>query len=153
MGTINSMYKGKLLTFMYQVYKSELPGNMIRLFKSSNCCYDLRNSIKFQVPQFNLEVGRNSLRNRGALFWNSIGDNLKGAPSRNIFKKLLKKNKPLFDNINFNTKMKQYSNQFSTFSLLSYYCIFIFFMYLFSFAYHQQIIYQQVHISFSCFLT
>ena len=81
---------------MYQVYKSELPGNIIRLFKTSNYCYDVRNSIKFQVPQFNLEVGRNSLRYRGALFWNSIGDNLKRATSRNIFKKLLKKNRPLF---------------------------------------------------------
>ena len=103
--SINSMYKRKLLTFMYQVYKSELPDNIIRLFSGSNCCYDLRNSIKFEVPRFNLEVGRNSLRYRGALFWNSIPDNLKRAPSLNIFKKLLKKNRPLFDNINFN-KMK-----------------------------------------------
>ena len=99
------MYKRKLLTFMYQVYKFELPDNITRLFSSSNCCYDLRNSIKFEVPRFNLEVGRNSLRYRGALFWNSIPDNLKRAPSLNIFKKLLKKNRPLFDNINFN-KMK-----------------------------------------------
>ena len=85
--SINSMYKRKLLTFMYQVYKSELPDNIIRLFSSSNCCYDLLNSIKFEVPRFNLEVGRNSLRYRGALFWNSIPDNLKRAPSLNIFKK------------------------------------------------------------------
>ena len=74
--SINSMYKRKLLTFMYQVYKSELPDN-IRLFSSSNCCYDLHNSIKFEVSRFNLEVGRNSLRYRGALFWNPIPDNLK----------------------------------------------------------------------------
>ena len=74
--SINSMYKRKLLTFMYQVYKSELPDN-IRLFSSSNCCYYLHNSIKFEVPRFNLEVGRNSLRYRGALFWNSIPDNFK----------------------------------------------------------------------------
>ena len=53
--SINSMYKRKLLTFMYQVYKSELPDNIIRLFSSSNCCYDLRNSIKFEVRHFNLE--------------------------------------------------------------------------------------------------
>ena len=98
------MYKRKLLTFMYQVYKSELPDNIIRLFSSSSC-YNLRNNIKFEVPRFNLEVGRNSLRYRGALFWNSIPDNLKRAPSLKIFKKLLKKNRPLFDNINFN-KMK-----------------------------------------------
>ena len=45
--SIYSMYKRKLLTFMYQVYKSELPGNVIRLFSNNNCCYDLRNSIKF----------------------------------------------------------------------------------------------------------
>ena len=50
--SINSMYKRKLLTFMYQVYKSELPDNIIRLFSSSNCCYDLRNSITFEVPHF-----------------------------------------------------------------------------------------------------
>ena len=66
---------------MYQVYKSELPDNIIRLFSSSNCCYDLRNSMKFEVPLFNLEVGRISLRYRGALFWNSIPDNVKRAPS------------------------------------------------------------------------
>ena len=89
--SINSMYKRKLLTFMYQVYKSELPDNIIRLFSSSNCCYDLRNSIKFEVPRFNLEVGRNSLRYRGALFWNSIPDNLKRAPSLNILKSFFKK--------------------------------------------------------------
>ena len=40
----------------FQVYKSELPDIIIRLFSSSNCCYDLRNSIKFEVPHFNLEV-------------------------------------------------------------------------------------------------
>ena len=85
------------------VYKSELSDNIIRLFSTS--CYDQRNSINFEVPRFNLGVGRNSLRYRGALFWNSIPDNLKRAPSLNIFKKLLKKNRPLFDNINFN-KMK-----------------------------------------------
>ena len=96
------MYKRKLLTFMDQVYKSELPDNIIRLFSSSNCCYDLRNGIKFEVTRFNLEVGRKSLRYRGAIFWNSIPDNSKRAPSLNIFKKLLKKNGPLFDNINFN---------------------------------------------------
>ena len=79
--SINSMYKRKLLTLMYQVYKSELPDNIIRLFSSSNCCYDLRNSMKFEVPLFNLEVGRISLRYRGALFWNSIPDNIKRAPS------------------------------------------------------------------------
>ena len=72
------------------VYKFELPDNIIRLFSSSNCCYDLRNSINFQVPRFNLEVGRNSSRYRGALFWNSIPDNLKRAPSLTFSKSLRK---------------------------------------------------------------
>ena len=104
--SINSMYKRKLLTFMYQVYKSELPDNIIKLFSSSNCCYDLRHSMKFEVPLFNLEVGRISLRYRGALFWNSIPDNVKRAPSLNILKKLLKKIKTdPCSTINFN-KMK-----------------------------------------------
>ena len=40
--SINSMYKRKLLTFVYQVFKSELSDNIIRLFGSSNCCYDPR---------------------------------------------------------------------------------------------------------------
>ena len=83
--SINSMYKRKLPTFLYQGYKSGLPDNIIRLFISSNCCYDLRNSIMFEVSRFNLEVGRNSLRCRGTFFWNSIPDNLKRAPSLNIF--------------------------------------------------------------------
>ena len=86
--------KRKSLTSMYQVYKSELPDNIIRLFSGSNCCYDLRNSIKFEVPRFNLEVGRNSLRYRGALFWNSIPDNLKRAPYVNNYKSFLRKTDP-----------------------------------------------------------
>ena len=61
--------------------------------------------MKFEVPLFNQEVGRISPRYRGALFWYSFPDNLKRAPSLNILKRLLKKNRPLFDNINFN-KMK-----------------------------------------------
>ena len=48
----------------------------------------------------------NSLRYMEALFWNSIGDNLKRAPSLNIFKKLLKKKRPLFDIIICKTEMK-----------------------------------------------
>ena len=40
----------------HQVYKSELPDNIIRFVSSRKCCYDLRNSIKFEVPCFNLEV-------------------------------------------------------------------------------------------------
>ena len=79
---------------MCQVYKSELPDNIIRLFSGSNCCYDLRNSIKFEVPRFNLEVGRNSLRYRGALFWNSIPDILNREPSLNILKSFLRKTDP-----------------------------------------------------------
>ena len=86
--------KRKSLTSMYQVYKSELPDNIIRLYSGSNCCYDLRNSIKFEVPHFNLEVGRNSLRYRGALFWNSIPDNLKRAPNVNNYKSFLRKTDP-----------------------------------------------------------
>ena len=54
------MYKRNILTFMYQVYKSEIPDNIIRLFSSSKCCYDQRNSIMLEVPCFNLEVDRNS---------------------------------------------------------------------------------------------
>ena len=86
--------KRKSLTSTYQVYKSELPDNIIRLFSGSNCCYDLRNSIKFEVLRFNLEVGRNSLRYRGALFWNSIPDNLKRAPNVNNYKSFLRKTDP-----------------------------------------------------------
>ena len=40
--SINSMYKRKLFTFVYQDYKSESPDNIIRLVSSSNCCYDPR---------------------------------------------------------------------------------------------------------------
>ena len=65
--SINSMTKWKVLTFVYQVYKSELLDNIIRLFSSSNCCYDLRNSINFEVRRFNLEVGRNSSKDIGEL--------------------------------------------------------------------------------------
>ena len=43
-----------------------------------------------------LEMGRNSLTYRRALLWNSIPDYLKRAPSLNIFKKLIKNNRPLF---------------------------------------------------------
>ena len=75
-------------------------------FCSSNFCYDLRNSVKFEVPRFNLEVGRNSLRYRGALFWNSIPDNLKRAPSLNVSKKMKQQDEIVF-------------KLFLTFSLLS----------------------------------
>ena len=36
----------KLLTFMYQVYKSELPDNIIRLFSSTNCQGSLWNPMR-----------------------------------------------------------------------------------------------------------
>ena len=60
---------------MYQVYKSEIPDNIIRLFSNSNCCYDLRNSIKFEVLRINLEVGRNPF---------NIGELCSGTPFQTI---------------------------------------------------------------------
>ena len=47
--SINSMYKGKLLTFMYQVCKSELPGNIISFLKVAIVVmiYEIVLSIRF----------------------------------------------------------------------------------------------------------
>ena len=59
-------------------------------------------------PRTRLEMGRNSLTYRRALLWNSIPDYLNRAPSLNILKKLIKKNRPLFqtDEIVFSIVLK-----------------------------------------------
>ena len=84
---------------MYKVYNSELPKDIIKLFDiTSSHGYNLHNSIKYNVPCFNLDIGRTSLRYRGTLSWNFIPDALKQAQNLNIFKSILKKKK------NFNAK-------------------------------------------------
>ena len=56
--SINVMYKRKLLLFMYKVHNSELPKDTIKLFDIISCHgYNLRNSIKYNVPRFNLDIG------------------------------------------------------------------------------------------------
>ena len=85
-----NQYKKKLLTLMYKVNSNITPVKITNLFSIANAHYNLRNSNHFVLPRYNLDIGRNSLRYRGPLFWELTQTSLKQSPSLKNFKNLLK---------------------------------------------------------------
>ena len=70
--SISYLYKRKLLIIMQNTHLQRLPDRICDLFdKSKNTTRHLRSGTKFNVPEYKTDAGRNSIRCRGPLLWNS----------------------------------------------------------------------------------
>ena len=88
---------------MYQVYNDILPEQLTALLgtrtKETSC--NLRRSNDFSLARYHSELGRNSLRHRGPIVWNSIPKFIRNVKSLQLFKEKLKLASKTLDQIQF----------------------------------------------------
>ena len=85
-------YKRRLASIMYQVYDHSLPEQLTSLLGTRNVDnkYKLRRMNDFSLICYNSVLGRNSVRYRGPIIWNSIPKAIRDASSLQLFKARLK---------------------------------------------------------------
>ena len=90
--SLSYIYKRILASIMYQVYHNSLPDKLTALLEIHNNenSYNLRRINDFSQLRYNGNLGRNSLRYRGPIVWNSIPKAIRNATSQQIFKGRLK---------------------------------------------------------------
>ena len=76
-----------------------IPKNL--LVKKEQNGYDTRKKLQFDVQRYTSETGRNSLRYRGPLIWNSLPNELKKFQNITTFKSNIKKELNYTINFNF----------------------------------------------------
>ena len=71
---LSYIYKWRLASIMYQVHNDILPVQLTALLgtRSNETSYKLRHSNDFSLVRYHSELGRNSIRYRGPMVWNSI---------------------------------------------------------------------------------
>ena len=82
------LYKRQILSWMHQIYYETFPSPISNNFvkKSGR----LSNPPQFVVPRYHKEIGRNSLRYRGVVLWNTIDSKLKSYDNLDTFKNKIK---------------------------------------------------------------
>ena len=96
-------YKRRLASIMYQVFNNSLPDQLTSLLgtRYNDNNYKLRRSNDFSLIRYNSLLGRNSVRYRGPIIWNSIPRNIRNAASLQLFKATLKRASKSIDQIQF----------------------------------------------------
>ena len=75
---ISYLYKRKVLIIMQNSHLQRVPDRICDLFdKCKNTKRHLRSGTKFNVPEYRTEAGRNSIRYRGPLLWNTLQNDQK----------------------------------------------------------------------------
>ena len=97
------IYKRRLASIMYQVFNNSLPDQLTSLLgtRYNDNNYKLRRSNDFSLIRYNSLLGRNSVRYRGPIIWNSIPRNIRNAASLQLFKATLKRASKSIDHIQF----------------------------------------------------
>ena len=72
--SLSYLYKRRLASIMYQVYHNTLRDYLTAQFETRNSDnkYNLRRINTFSNEHYNSNLGRNSVRYRGAIVWNLI---------------------------------------------------------------------------------
>ena len=72
--SISYLNKRRLLTWMHQIYYETCPSPITDHFTKKSG--RLTNPLQFVVPRYCRDIGRTSLKYRGAVLWNNVDTNL-----------------------------------------------------------------------------
>ena len=88
---------------MYQVHNDILPEQLTALLgtRTNETSYKLRRSNDLSLARYHSELGRNSIRYRGPIVWNSIPKFIRNVTSLQLFKEKLKLASKTLDQIQF----------------------------------------------------
>jgi len=100
---LSYIYKRRLASIMYQVHNDILPVQLTGVLgtRTNETSYQLRRSNDFSLARYHSELGRNSIRYRGPIVWNSIPKFISNVISLQLFKEKLKLASKTLDQIQF----------------------------------------------------
>ena len=100
---LSYIHKRRLASIMYQVHNDILPVQLRALLgtRSNETSYKLRRSNDFSLVHYHSELGRNSIRYRGPIVWNSIPKFIRNVTSLQLVKEKLKLASKTLDQIQF----------------------------------------------------
>ena len=99
---LSYIYKRRILSVMHQIYYDNIQSHIKNLFlKREQNGYDTWKTLQFEVQRYKSETGRNSLRYRGPLIWNSLSNELNKLQNMPTFKSNLKKELNYITSFNF----------------------------------------------------
>ena len=98
--TLTTYYKHSILKLIYKMYYNDSPPCMTAHTAKSQPSYNLRNSLKLEIPHFKSNIKKSSVSYRGTILWNLLTIWCRMANSVNSFSKMIN-NLTLVKGINF----------------------------------------------------
>ena len=95
---IDYIHKRKVTTEMHKIVKGTEGHRLSDMFETK---VSKRRGLQLQVKRLNTESERNTLNYRGTIVWNSLTTDVKNACSKEVFKRLLTKERSSIEQITF----------------------------------------------------
>ena len=87
--TLRTYYKHSILKLIYKMYYNDSPPCMSMHMAKSQASYNLRNSLKLEIPHFKSNIKKSSVSYRGTILWNLLSIGCGMANSVNSFSKMI----------------------------------------------------------------
>ena len=87
-----SIYSVQVSSFMYLYHNDALPISFTQIFHTGNQIhqYSTRYSDFYRSQTYRANIKKNSILSQGPRIWNVLPNNIKNAPTFNIFKRVIK---------------------------------------------------------------
>ena len=89
--TLRTLYKQSILKLTYKMYHNYLPSCMTAHIVKSQSSYNLRNSLKLEIPPFKSNIKKYSISYRGPVLWNHLPIECRNANSAKSFSRMINK--------------------------------------------------------------
>ena len=89
--TLRTLYKQSILKLTYKMYHNDLPSCMTAHIVKLQPSYNLRNSLKLEIPPFKSNIKKYSISYRGPLLWNHLPIECRSANSVKSFSRMINK--------------------------------------------------------------
>ena len=89
--TLRTFYKQSILKLTYKMYHNDLPSCMTAHIVKLQPSYNLRNSLKLEIPPFKSNIKKYSISYRGPVLWNHLPIECRNANSVKSFSRMINK--------------------------------------------------------------
>ena len=90
-------YKQSILKLTYKMYHDDLPSCMTAHIVKSQPSYNLRNSLKLEIPPFKSNIKKYSIPYRGPVLWNHLLIECRNANSVKSFSRMINRDIDFFN--------------------------------------------------------
>ena len=113
---ISYIYKRRILSWMHRIYYESCPRVISERFTKKSD--RLRKPLQSEIPRYRKETGRNSLRYREPVIWNTMSTDLKQDKNLNTFRNNIKQFKNRINQITFRTEVCMINNKHRDYNII-----------------------------------